>query len=133
MNTKKILSIIGAIGVIVSLFVGLKAIDSTYAKSKELVVLEKNVEKNTNSKLLLVEAQAIQTYQGMQLQQKSINKATVIQLYQIRKEFLDIERDRLKRQLRYYPNDQELKDNLEYNKLQRISIQEKIDAKLLEK
>ena len=124
--------IIIGIGVVVSLFVGLQNFDGYFAKTTQLNAMAATIEKDTKNKLLLVEAESVKTFQGLQMQQMIIHKSSLLQMYQIRKEFLDKEHSRLKREQRRYPNDIDIKEELEYNKHERLIIQQKINEKIEE-
>jgi len=129
-NNKKTFSMVWkliiAAGILVSLFVGMFTVDAHFAKTTQLDALAIGVEKDTNHKFLLAEAEAVKTMQGMQMQQVQVYKAITLNIFIIQKEALDREDIRLRRQIRLYPNDIELKNQLEDNKILRINIQKSI-------
>jgi len=124
--------IIISVGVAAGLFVSLFTIDNRFAKSDELVVLEKNIIKEQESAFKLAEAQTIKTFQTFQMQQIFVNKALQLQILNIQKENLDKQYYTIKRQLRKSPDDIELKDEYSDVKQQRLLIKQRIEKQILE-
>jgi len=123
-------TIIVSISIVISLLVGWQTLYGHFAKTTQLNELETNIKNDTKNKILLVEAESVKTFQGIQNQQIILNQSVILQMYQNHKEYLDKENIRLKRELKRYPNDIDVKDELEFNKLQRIQIQDKINKQL---
>lgn len=124
--------IVGA-GILVSLFIGMFTIDNRFAKSGEVIAMAQTITKDRNAALLLAEAEAVTTFQGLQQQQAVMNKTLQLQMLQHQKEWKDTEYINLKRQLRLHPNDTEVIAELEAVRIERIVIKEKIEKKILEK
>ena len=125
--------IIVAIGIIVSLFVGLYTIDNRFAKSTQLVALASEVDEDIEDKFLLAEAQSVKTFQVFQMQQITMNKAMQLQILNMQKDSLDKEYWSLKSAIRKNPGDLELQEDFSDVKIQRQLIKERIDKKILEK
>ncbi len=125
--------LIVAIGIIVSLFVGLYTIDNRFAKSSQLVALASEVDEDMKGKFLLAEAQSVKTFQVFQIQQITMNKAIQLQILHIQKDSLDKEYWSLKSAIRKNPGDLELQEDFSDVKIQRQLIKERIDKKILEK
>jgi len=125
--------IIVAIGIIVSLFVGLYTIDNRFAKSTQLVALASEVDEDIEDKFLLAEAQSVKTFQVFQMQQITMNKAMQLQILNMQKDSLDKEYWSLKSAIRKNPGDLELQEDLSDVKIQRQLIKERIDKKIMEK
>jgi hypothetical protein len=133
-NNKKTFSMIWKLiigtGILVSLFVGMFNVDAHFAKTSQLNALEIEIEEDTNHKLLLAEAEAVTTMQGMQQEQQQTYKSIYLNIFIIQKEALNREDVRLRRQIRLYPNDIELKNQLDDNKRLRIDIQKSINKSI---
>jgi len=125
--------VIIASGILVSLFVGLFTIDNRFVKSEQLTALETTMCKDVTGKFLLAEAATVKTFQGFQMQQIIMNKAFQLQILNMQKDSIDKEYWNLKRAIRRNPTDMELQEDFSEVKIQRQSIKEKIDKKLLEK
>jgi len=125
--------IIAAIGLVVSLFVGMYTIDNRFAKSVQLIALASEVDKDMDGKFLLAETQSVKTFQVFQIQQITMNKAIQLQILHIQKDSLDKEYWNLKRAIRKNPGDLEMQEDLSDVKIQRQLIKERIDKKILEK
>jgi len=125
--------LIVALGIVISLFVGLYTVDNRFAKAEQLTTLETHIDKDMDGKFLLAEAQSVKTFQGIQMQQVIMNKALQLQILHIQKDSLDKEYWSLKRSIRKNPNDLEMQEELDDVKIQRQLIKERIDKKILEK
>lgn len=125
--------IIAAIGIVITIFVGMSTIDNRFAKSKQLTALAAEVDEDMKGKFLLVEAESVKTFQGFQMQQSIMNKAVQLQILHIQKDSLDKEYWNLKRVIRKNPGDLEMQEELSDVKIQRQLIKERIDQKILEK
>lgn len=119
-----------AIGVIVSLFVGLQQVDSRFAKSDELATLESNLKTITAEKFKVAEAETIKTFETFQMQQMIMTKSLQYQILNIQKNMLDRRYYDLKRKLSKNPDDLEIKEEYEDVKQQRKDIQKRINETL---
>ena len=125
--------IIAAIAIVISLFVGLSTIDNRFAKTTQLSALAAEVDKDMNGKFLLAESESVKTFQGIQMQQKTIVKAIQLQILHIQKDFVDKEYWSLKKAVRKNPGDLEIQEELSDVKIQRLLIKERINKKIEEK
>jgi len=123
-------SIIG-VGVLVSLFVGMFTVDAHFAKSDQLIAMGVEVKNHAKNKFLLAEAEAVKTFQGLQMQQEITYNTIMMNIFIMQKTSLDREDARLRRQLKLYPGTVDLKEDLERNKIDRALIQQNINKQLM--
>ena len=136
-NTKKFFGglpwkTIATIAVLITLFGGMFSIDNRFAKSEQLTEFCSLIKKETNSAIMLSEAAAVTTFQGLQTQQLIMNKSLQLQMLHHQKEWKDKEYFNLKRQLRLHPGDKEILEEIKEVKVERIILKEKIERKILE-
>ena len=119
MFTKKFMTYIGVITAILSLIGGIWAFESHYATSAEVAEVEIRAKEN-------VEELEIQIAGALQNQQMKSN----VQFYQMTYDSLTRKLNELRRQMRKYPNDQDLKQDYQELYEERKRIKNKLDESL---
>jgi len=119
MFTKKLMTYIGVITAILSLIGGIWAFESHYATTEEVEKVEVRAKEN-------VEELEIQIAGALQNQQMKSN----VQFYQLTYDSLTRKLNELRRQMRKYPEDQDLRQDYQELYEERKRIKNKLDESL---
>lgn len=118
-------TVIIGIGVVGAAIGSLFLVEDRYAKAKDLVHLEREVEEDVDHKLILVENKTIKTFESYQMKQQTVNIGLQLQILNVQYDSLTDRYYTLKREMRKYPQDNDLRNEFQEVSRQRANIADK--------